>query len=151
MMLDAALQLSSAQAVTTTAVSTNTLDLSVIRDIAHGQPVYVVFGVDESAAAAGAATVTFQAISAADAALSAGKTVLAQSDAIAKTELTAGRKLFAVGVVPAPLLAQTRGQRFLGVQYTVGTGPLTAGKFTAYLTDQVPPGVQVYGVAIPVA
>ena len=143
MMLDALLQLSSAQAVTASAVSTNTIDLSVARDMGPGRPLYMVIGVDTTATAAGAATVTFQAITSAAANLGS-PTVLAQTDAIGKAELTAGRKLICVPVPPSVLNAQPNGQRYLGVNYEVATGPLTAGAFTCYLTDTMPPGAQLY-------
>ena len=60
MLTDALLQLSSAQAVTTTAVSTNTIDLGTARDIGTGEDLYAVITVDEAATASGSATVNFQ-------------------------------------------------------------------------------------------
>lgn len=134
MMTDALLQLSSAQVVTASAVSTNTIDLSQARDIGTGQNLFVVFTVDAAVTAAGAATVNFQVISSAAAALTS-PTVLVQTDAIAKTELTAGRRPISLRIPSSVLAAQPIGQRYLGVQYTVGTGPLTAGSFSAAVTD----------------
>jgi hypothetical protein len=130
MITDALLQLSAAQAVTATAFSTNTIDLGSNRDIGAGSDLKVVFGVDVSATAAGAATVTFQIVSSANANLST-PTILAQTDAIGKAELTAGRRPITLDIANSILVAQPIGQRYLGVQYTVGTGPLTAGSFTA--------------------
>lgn len=134
MLTDALLQLSSAQAVTTTAVSTNTIDLSQVRDIGAGKQLYAVFGVDVAATAAGAATVTFQVITSAAANLSS-PTILIQTDAIPKTDLTLGRKPIVVPISEAILLAAPIGQRYLGVQYTVTTGPLTAGSFSCVIVD----------------
>lgn len=134
MILDALLQLSAAQAVTASAVSTNTIDLGVNRDIASGKDLYAIITVDEAATAAGAATVQFQVITSAASNLSS-PTILGQTDAIAKTELTVGRKPICVPLPPAILNAQPIGQRYLGLQYTVATGPLTAGKFTCYIAD----------------
>lgn len=134
MMTDALLQLSSAQVVTASAVSTNTIDLSQARDVGPGEDLFVVFSVDETATAAGAATVNFQIISSAAAALTS-PTVLSQTDAIGKAELTVGRAPIVLRIAQTILAAQPIGQRYLGVQYTVATGPLTAGKFSAAVTD----------------
>lgn len=143
MMTDALLQLSLAQAITATAFSTNTIDLGVARDLGPGDQLYVTFGVDVAATAAGAATVTFQVVTSANANLSS-PTVLVQTDAIPKTDLTLGRKLFCLAITPQILLANPNGQRYLGVQYTIGTGPLTAGSFSATVTDTPPPGFEYY-------
>jgi hypothetical protein len=143
MMLDALLQFSAAQAVTATAVSTNTIDLSVARDMAPGTALHAVFAVDVAATAAGAATVTFEIISSAAADLSSPD-VLASSGPIPKADLTAGRRPIGVALNPAALLATPIGRRYLGVRYTVGTGPLTAGSFSAYLTNHTAPGNQTY-------
>lgn len=137
MITDALLQLATAQAVTATAFSTNTIDLGVNRDIGQGTDLYVLIGVDTTATAAGAATVNFQIVSSANANLSS-PTILMQTDAIAKTELTAGRKPIAICIPSAILLAQPIGQRYLGLQYTVGTGPLTAGAFSVAISLEDP-------------
>lgn len=150
MLLDALLQLSAAQAVTATAVSTNTIDLTVARDLGPGRSLWLVWQVDTTFTAAGAATLTLQAITSASANLSS-PTVVSQTDAIAKTELTAGRKLIAQRIDPAVVAAQANGQRFLGAQYTVGTGPMTAGAVTCYVADACPPGAQLYPSGFTVA
>lgn len=137
MITDALLNLSVAQAVTASAVSTNTIDLGVARDIGQGTDLYVVFGVDVAATAAGAATVNFQIITSANANLSSPN-ILTQTDAIPKTDLTLNRKPIAICVPSAILNALPIGQRYFGVQYTVGTGPLTAGSFTCYITLEDP-------------
>lgn len=150
MLTDALLQLSSAQAVTASAVSTNTIDLAMARDLGPGRSLFAVWTVDATATAAGAATVTFQVITSAAAALTS-PAVVAQTDAIPKADLTAGRKAFAQRIDPAVLLALPNGQRYLGVQYTVGTGPLTAGAFSCAITDTLPPGMEYYGSGFSVA
>jgi hypothetical protein len=142
MLTDALLQLSSAQAVTSTAYSTNTIDLGVARDIGQGEDLYVTIGVDEAATAAGAATVTFQIVTSANANLSSHN-ILIQTDAIAKTELTLARKPIVLCIPSSILLSLPVGQRYFGVQYTVATGPLTAGKFTTHVTLD-DPGVGKY-------
>ena len=134
MITDALLQLSTAQAVTATAVSTNTLDLGSARDIGAGTDLYAHFTVDTTATAAGAATVAFQIISSASAALSS-PTVLAQTGDIPKADLVAGRRPITLEIPPSALASQPVGQRYMGVQYLVGTGPLTAGAFSAFITD----------------
>ncbi len=134
MLLDALLQLSNAQAVTATAVSTNTIDLGQNRDLGPGGQLHAVISTDVTAAAAGAATVRFQIIGSANADLTT-LTVLAQTDDIPIANLTAGRKPIVIDLSPAVLLAQPIGQRYLGVRYSVSTGPLTAGAFTAYLSN----------------
>lgn len=149
MMTDALLQLSASQAVTATAVSTNTIDLSQNRDLGPGEDIYATFGVEVAATAAGAATVTFQIISSAAANLSS-PTILTASDAIGKAELTVG-KAFSLCLNNAILAAQKLGQRYLGVQYTVATGPLTAGTFSCTLTDCAVHDVKSYPSGFTVA
>lgn len=134
MMTDALLQLSSAQAVTTTAVSTNTIDLSLARDIGAGEDLYANFGVDTTATAAGAATVTFQVISSAASNLGS-PTVIVETGAIPITDLVAGRAPISLCIPQSALTTLPKGQRYLGVQYTVATGPLTAGAFSALIND----------------
>ncbi len=148
--LDAQLQLSAAQAVTATAVSTNTIDLGVTRDMGAGNQLNAVFGVDVTAAASGAATVRFQVITSAAASLSSPN-VIAQTDDIPISNLTAGRRPIVVTLNPSVLNSLPIGQRYLGVQYTIGTGPLTAGSFTAFITNSgvdvgkyYPSGFSVY-------
>lgn len=127
---DALLQLSNAQVVTATAVSTNTIDLGTARDIGPGEEIHVSISVDVTALAAGAATVTFQLITSAAANLSS-PTVIAQTDAIGKAVLVAGAKIDLM--IPHQTTAQgtSLGQRYLGVNYVVATGPLTQGTFSA--------------------
>jgi len=129
MIIDRLTLVSNAQAVTASAVSTDTVDLSQARDIGPGEEVQFSVTVDVAATAAGAATVQFQIISSASAALTT-PTVLFTTDAIAIAQLTLGRRPIELTVPRSILAAQPVGQRFLGTQYVVATGPLTAGSFT---------------------
>lgn len=135
-LLDAQTLLSDAQAVTATANSTNSYDKQVPRDLAPGGDITLLIICNQTATAAGAATVTFALVEADDAALSVNPTVVLTTPAFAKTALVIGWKyaielprLTAVGLGGGTGTAL--GQRYIGLTYTVATGPLTAGKFTA--------------------
>lgn len=131
MFLDKQNELSDQQAVTSTAVSTNTIDLSQVRHIGDGAPLSIHVLVEESAAAAGAATVDFQVVSDSDPALGS-PAVLISSTPIAKATLVAGYEFY------LPLPPGATYERYLGVNYVVATGPLTAGKFTAHVVENAP-------------
>lgn len=113
------------QAVTTTAASTDIIDLGAARDTGNGEPLELVILVTQNVTAAGAATVTF-ALETDDNAGFSSPVVLGNSGAIGKALLTAGTEVLRVKV---PLDAE----RYLRTNYTVATGPLTAGTFTAFL------------------
>ncbi|MDZ7918511.1 MAG: hypothetical protein U5O12_00485 [Rhodoferax sp.] len=81
---------------------------------------YLVITTDEAAAAAGAATVT---ISLQDSADNSTFVDVAVTTAIGKATLVAGYQ----HVIPMP----TKLRRYCRAYYTVATGPLTAGKFSA--------------------
>lgn len=113
------------QAVTTTAASTDIVDLGAARDMGNGEPLELVILVTQSVTAAGAATVGF-ALETDDNAGFSSPIVLANSGAIGKAALTVGTEVLRAKV---PLDAE----RYLRINYTVATGPLTAGTFTAFL------------------
>ena len=130
MMLDKLTMLSEAQAVTVTAFSTNTYDLGVARDAGAGENLALTATVDTAFTAAGAATMEIQVVCSANANLST-PTVLKSTGPLAKTEFTAGRRPIQIEVPRSVLLAQPVGQRYVGLQYVVATGPMTAGAITA--------------------
>jgi len=132
MITDKLLKVSSAQAVTATANSTDVIDLSQNRDVGAGEDVYFHFSVDESVAAAGAATVDLQVV-VSDAAALTSPVVVACSGSVAKAELVAGKR---IALCVSPMI-ESAGKRYMGVRYVVGTGPLTAGKFTAQVVKDV--------------
>lgn len=129
MLTDATLQLSSAQAVTSTAVSVNTIDMGP-QQAAVRDPMAAVITVDQSAVGAGA-TVQFQVVSSSAADLS-GPTVLASSGAIGVADLVASR---APIVVETDFANMPGSHRYVGLRYLVAGGPLTAGKFSCALAD----------------
>jgi hypothetical protein len=116
------------QAVTTTAPSTDIIDLGAVRDIGNGEPLELVILVTESVTASGSATVTFTFETDDNSGFSSA-VVLAGTSAIGKAALTAGTEVLRIKV---PLDVE----RYLRVNYTVATGPLTAGKFTAFLAHE---------------
>lgn len=134
MITDANLTLSASQAVTATAFSTNTIDLGVNRDIGAGEELNIYVNIEQTATAAGAATVNFQIVTSAAANLST-PTIIGQTDAIPKASLVAGTQI----TIPVPRsFINKLGQRYFGLQYTVGTGPLTAGIFSAGVVIDLP-------------
>ena len=130
--IDRFLQVSVAQAITTTAASTDVIDAgatknaSIGRDIGAGTPLVMEFDVLTTATAAGEATVTFSVQDSADNATFADVAVTA---AIGKASLAAGQQV----VIPMP----TKLRRYCRVYYTIGTGPLTTGKFSAQIVTGI--------------
>ena len=123
MYIDKNLQVSNEQAVTATAASTDVIDFGQANpDVGMTDLCSMVITPDEAAAAAGAATVTFSVQDSADNSTFADVAVTA---AIPKATLVAGYQ----HVIPLP----TKMRRYCRVNYTVGTGPLTAGKFSAQI------------------
>ena len=127
MFIDKALQVSNEQAVTVSAASTDSIDFGQANpNVGLDDRSNMVITVDESAAAAGAATVTFSVQDSADNATFADVAVTA---AIGKASLAAGQQV----VIPMP----TKLRRYCRVYYTVATGPLTAGKFSAQIVTGI--------------
>lgn len=129
MITDQLLQVSNAQAVTTTAVSTNTVDLGTARDIGAGENLYMNFTV--GTAFAGGTSTEFQVI-ASDAADLSSPVVIGSSGAVATAGLTAGKRL-AVRVNPQ---IGSNGKRYFGARYVV-VGTNTAGTVTADVVHDV--------------
>ena len=125
MINDKLLMFSEAQAVTASAASTDTIDLGPIdgtrRDIGVGEPLEYWVTTNATATAAGAATVNVQLQTSPD---NSTWTTIASSGDLALASLIAGRRIVSQKVPQGV-------QRYLRVNYVVGTGPLTAGAFTA--------------------
>lgn len=140
MILDKLLMFSEAQAVTASAASTDVIDLAPIdgtrRDIGVGYPLEFWANVNNTATAAGAATLNVQLQTSPD---NSTWTTLYDSGTLALAALTAGKRLFSAKV-PAGV------QRYLRVNYVVGTGPLTAGAFTSGINLDVDNNTPYYPI-----
>lgn len=122
MLMDKSLQLATAQAVTGSAATTNYIDLGSARELGASPHQSILVTVDTAATAAGAATVTFQLQCDSSSSFSAPVTVI-QTDAIAKATLVPGYQL----ILPLPFGLN---KQYVRVNFSVATGPLTAGAFS---------------------
>ena len=113
------------QAVTTSAASTDYIDLGVARDIGNGERPEILVLCTQDVTAAGAATVTV-ALQSDDNASFSSPANLVLSDAVPKASLVAGTEVLRVAVPHGT-------ERYLRLFYIVDTGPLTSGKFTSGL------------------
>jgi len=144
MITDKLLRVSTDQALTTTAVSTDTIDLSVARDIGEGQDLYMNFAV--TTALAGGTSVKFEVIQADNAALSSNVQVIGSSDAVLTAALVAGYNT-AVRINPQ---VASNGKRYLGARYTI-SGTYTAGAVTADIVTDIQDGKKFYASGFTVA
>jgi hypothetical protein len=136
MITDKLLRVSTDQALTTTAVSTDTIDLSIARDMGEGGELYMNFAV--TAALTGGTSVKFEVISSAAANLGS-PTVIGSTDAIVTASLVAGTN---VAVRINPQIA-SKGQRYLGARYTID-GTYSAGTVTADVVMNIQDGKKFY-------
>jgi hypothetical protein len=132
MYIDTELELADSQAVTASAASTNIIDFThgAPADVGVGDHLYLVVQVDTAATAGGAATVTF-ALQTDDNSSFSSATALWTSATIAKATLVAGYKVVSMAIPEGV-------EQYLRLYYTVATGPLTAGAFSAFLTKTPP-------------
>jgi hypothetical protein len=142
MYIDTQTEFSDAQAVTSTAISTNVVDLFAsvgagtaltadsTLDIGQGEDIYVVIQTQTTCTDTGSdATVTFTVESDSAAGLASAPVVHFSTGALAfATYATAGTRVATI------CLPSGSYKRYLGVRYTVASGPLTAGAFDAFLT-----------------
>ena len=137
MITDKFLRVSDAQAVTTTAVSTDKIDLSVAREIGEGDDLFMVFTV--GTAFAGGTSINFNVTVADDAALSTNATTIGMSGVIVTASLTASSQ-FVVRLNPQ---IASLGRRYLGATYTV-VGTMSAGTVTADIVTDIQDGKKFY-------
>lgn len=133
MFLDKTTEFSDSQAVTATAVSTNSIDTNpsgtnATQDIGAGEDTTLVLQVDTAATAGGAATVTVTLESDTAPDLSSGSSTVHVTLGPFSLAQMAAKTTLAKVRLPSGAY-----KRYLGVRYTVATGPLTAGAFSAFI------------------
>ena len=143
MITDSLLRVSEDQAVTSTAVSTNTIDLGSARDVGEGTALYMNFALTE--AFANGTSVTFEVITSASANLGT-PTVIGSSTAVATASLTLGKNI----VVRLNPDIAGKGQRYIGARYTIA-GTFNAGKVTADIVETIGDGRKFYASGFTVA
>lgn len=129
MILDKQLELSSAQAVTAAAASTNYIDLGVARDIGITDDLYLVIVCNTTTVSAGSTTCTFKLQSDDNTSFSSAID-RAVSAAIAKATLVAGYQLI-IKIPPGT------NERYLRLYYDVAVADFSAGAFSAYVTNNI--------------
>jgi hypothetical protein len=141
MIFDKTLLLSEKQAITVTAPSTNVIDLLAAgtaprhaaplkRNLGIGAMIPFLIQVTEDFAAAGAATLTV-ALQVDDNEAFSSPTTVWTSGAIALADLKAGENLGVVNYVPKGVNGKGVTERYFRLNYTVATGPMTAGRIQA--------------------
>lgn len=120
------------QAVTATAVSTNTVDLTTARDVFAGNDL-IKLRVMLTATFATLTSLTFEIIQADAADLTGNVTVVGSSGAIPVASLLIGKRF----VIEGNTRLLSTGQRYLGARYTVGGSSATTGAVLADFGDQI--------------
>lgn len=136
MITDKFLRVSEDQAITADAASTNTIDLSVARDIGEGTPLYMVFTVTQ--AFNNLTSALLEVVISDNADLSSPQILAMQN------VLLAGLTLGAQFTVVIPPQVASLGKRYLGAYYDItGTAPST-GKITADIVTNIQDGKKSY-------
>lgn len=154
MYLDKQLEFSDAQAVTATAISTNVYDLFTMAeggdaaefspntrlDVGLGTDFWIVVNTQTLVTDSGSDATLVVTIETADnAALSTNAQVVHTTGTLAFAAFaTAGTNLVRVRLPSFPY------RRYLGVRYTVASGPLTAGAFDAFGTYEAVDANRIY-------
>jgi hypothetical protein len=136
----------SAQAITVTAPSTDVIDLGVLQDLGIGDDpsLEILCLVTTAFTAAGAATMQVAIQGSVD---NAAWTDMAMTNAIGKASLVAGAEIMRWSL-PSLVAGQSM-PRYLRLNFTVATGPMTAGAVLGYiLLDRqqnvaYPPGITI--------
>jgi len=129
MYVDALLLFSDAQAVTATAASTSSVDLSAVRDAGAGEDLYVVVSCDVAMTDAGSDSTLAVAIE--------GDSTTTFTPDYTRTLFTFSAVSAAGTIKVAKLGPDDLNLRYLQLKYTPANGNLTTGSFTAFITSQV--------------
>jgi len=136
MITDKFLRVSEDQAITASAASTNTIDLSQARDIGEGKPLYAVFTVTQ--AFNNLTSILLEVVTSDNADLSSP--VIQSMQSVLLAGLTVGSQYT---VVVPPQIASL-GKRYLGAYFAVtGTAPST-GKVTVDFVESIQDGKKSY-------
>jgi hypothetical protein len=116
------------------------IDMSVVRDLGQGQPVYLVVNVDTEIITGGVAgTIKFQLVSDSTASIATNgtQTIHAESATYVTDDAGANDVQMNAGEVPFHITLPIEGveyEQFLGVQAVIATTTVTAGAINAFLT-----------------
>lgn len=137
MIMDQQNLFSDAQAITATANSTNVIDTlpsggpNTKSGLGDGQDITLFAQVGTAFTAAGAGTLTVTVVSADSADLATNPIVHFTTTALALAALAAKARIIGLD------LPYGKYRRYLGLVYTVATGPMTAGTITAGLVEDL--------------
>jgi len=137
MWIDSRLELSSSQALTATAASTNVIDLGQDRDIAVGTPMWVVINIEVAADYTSANETYVAALQTDD------NSGFSSATDIASVTIPGGSAAGTFFVIGVPYA----NERYLRLNYTLG-GTTPTVTLSANLTNQLPPKYQAYPDAI---
>lgn len=130
---------SDAQAVTSTAISTNVYDTNpvagpnALQDLGQGEDVYLIVQTAVAITDTGSdATLTVTLESDSAATLASSPVVHYSTGALAFATYSAAGSVIAVIKIPS-----ANYKRYIGLRYTVASGPFTAGAIDAFLTKDL--------------
>lgn len=134
MIVDAQLQFSSAQAVTAAANSTNSVDLSEIRNIGEGKTLYITTAVT-TALTDGGSNAGTQVILYGGA--TAGATTALQNLYLIPQVAAVGSGPYFAPIPPGLISSQPADYQFIMLNYAPQTANLTGGAFTSYIVTDI--------------
>lgn len=137
MIFDSRLEFSDAQAVTSSAASTNIVDLTSDRDVGPGERLWLVLTVQT--AITGSSPTVSAVLQTDDNASFSSATAIATLETLTATNGTAGATFF--------MAVPSNNERYLRVNYTAG-GTVSTGAVNAFLTNQEPKYHAAYPDAI---